>query len=146
MTELPENDNSGGIDNTSSSKVEQNREGSEHAATDPTAAGSNKATEFPSELPAGATVESGENSSNVVVSDSGKRDRSGANIMLAAPIASSAGMGIMGFNTAKRGRREWLAFRGSRQTRVGESYQVASLPPVEGTKTFENETGNGKGK
>eukprot|EP00536_Pseudo-nitzschia_multiseries_P003415 jgi/Psemu1/7725/gm1.7725_g len=35
-----------------------------------------------------------------------------------------------GSNSNKRGKREWLSFRGNRQSRVGDDYQVTSLPPV----------------
>lgn len=65
----------------------------------------------------------------------------------------SMGMGIMGGmgsygrfqHNHKRGKREWLSFRGSRESRVGDDYQVAFLPPVE-TDTNDNGGADKKGK
>jgi hypothetical protein len=34
-------------------------------------------------------------------------------------------------SNAKRGKKEWLLFRGTRHSRVGEMFQVALLPAVE---------------
>jgi hypothetical protein len=44
-------------------------------------------------------------------------------------------MDTASFPTGKRSKREWLAYRGSRQTRVGGEYQVTSLPPCRGSAT-----------
>ena len=64
---------------------------------------SDEAAEPSSELPSSATPQSG------------KRDQTSI-------------MG--GSHSAKREKREWLSFRGTKHTRVGEEYQVAFLPPV----------------
>lgn len=50
----------------------------------------------------------------------------------AAPLSGKRDQtGIMGgSHSAKREKREWLSFRGTKHTRVGEEYQVAFLPPV----------------
>jgi len=149
--ELPGTNDSGSDDNNANSEERQSKESFENATSDTTAAaaaaGSVKTTEVPAESVERDTIESGKDSSRVVASMSGKRDHDGQNITVAtATTVSSTGMGIVGGNNAKRGKREWLSFRGSRETRVGENYQVTSLPPVEANTETDNTTSNGKGK
>lgn len=136
MMELPVSTDSGGNDNTANNNEEQSEERLENAPTDTTAKSSVVTTEIPTRSGEGDGVKSTE-----VASASGKRDHSGRNV-----TESSAGMGIMGVHSAKRGKREWLSFRGSRQTRVGADYQVTSLPPLETNAETGNAPSNGKGK
>ena len=141
--ELPGTKDSSGNDTTASnSNEEQIKESA--PTTETIAAGlvKTKAIEVvhtSQSVDGAAITESGKYLSTTgVTSMPGKRD-------LAAPTStstttSSSGMGIMGVHNAKRGKREWLSFRGSRQTRVGEDYQVASLPPVDNINTNTNTT------
>eukprot|EP00533_Pseudo-nitzschia_delicatissima_P014057 CAMPEP_0197279950 /NCGR_PEP_ID=MMETSP1432-20130617/20813_1 /TAXON_ID=44447 /ORGANISM="Pseudo-nitzschia delicatissima, Strain UNC1205" /LENGTH=120 /DNA_ID=CAMNT_0042746557 /DNA_START=13 /DNA_END=375 /DNA_ORIENTATION=+ len=120
MTELP--DTNGGNGSASDKKEDQGAQSLETAAA---ALASVGATEG----------EGSSNSESLAAPASGKRDHNGTT------------PGIMGAS-AKRGKREWLSFRGARHTRVGEEYQVASLPPMGGISakpddtTDDNEKGN----
>jgi hypothetical protein len=145
--ELPGTNDSSGNDTTASnSNEEQIKESFENAAatTETIAVGSVK-----TETTEVAAMESGKDSLTTgVTSMFGKRDHDSQNSTVAATTTtstSSTGMGIMGANNAKRGKHEWLSFRGTRQTRVGENYQVTSLPPVDNTN-IDNTPTNGKGK
>lgn len=40
-------------------------------------------------------------------------------------------VGITGSPSGKRSKKEWLAYHGTKQTRVGDEFQVASLPVPE---------------
>ncbi len=123
MTELPDSGN----DSSSNKNEDQSNQSLETAAA---ALASIGATQGP-------TTESSatDNNTSLEAPASGKRDHNGTSV------------GIMGGNhSAKRGKREWLSFRGARHTRVGEDYQVASLPPVGGvTNNVETPDNNEEG-
>jgi len=151
--ELPGTNDSSGNDTTASNSNEKQIKESA-ATTETIVAGSVKtktteAVNTSQSVEGAAVTESGNDLSTTgVTSMSGKRDHDAPT----STSTSSPGMGIMGVHDAKRGKREWLSFRGSRQTRVGEDYQVASLPPVDNTNTntttnTDNTTpSNGEGK
>ncbi len=117
MTELP--DTNGGNGSASDKKEDQGTQSLETAAA---------------ALASVGTTEESSNGDSLADPPSGKREH------------NCTTPGIMGGN-AKRGKREWLSFRGARHTRVGEDYQVASLPPMGGTAAKPDDTieGNEKG-
>ena len=47
-------------------------------------------------------------------------------------------------SNGKRGKKEWLSFRGTRHSRVGEMFQVALLPAVENVSPKSNTNGEEK--
>lgn len=147
MMELNEANSASDINNTTSSKKEQRIESLESVVTVTSLAGSVKGIETPSGVMDGAIIEPDKDNSSIeVTSMSGKRNHNGQNISVATTTTSSIGLRTMGVNNAKRGRREWLSFRGSRQTRVGGDFQVSSLPPVEAKSKEENTSSSGRGK
>ena len=73
--------------------------------------------------------------------------------MLHAFAAADAARTTAGADTSstrnthnKRGKREWLSYRGTRHSRVGEDYQVTSLPSVAKPDHARTTESNGKGK
>ena len=145
MTELAGTNDSGGSDTSANREEEQAKEKSENTATDVITPKSSESAEISKPSIADTTVDTGEIQSATSASVSGKRNNESQNTTGGAITTSGRAMGILGTNTAKRGKREWLAFRGIRQTRVGGDYQVATLPPLGGEdKSTNNENENEK--
>ena len=138
MMELPEKND---VNDSSANKKESTQQSLGSPSIDKAAAVSAETAEVPASSVEESSTASGGTLPKYLAPVSGKRDNGTLDII-------HTGMGIMGAygnNSAKRGKREWLSYRGSRHSRVGEEYQVASLPPVGGSTQKSNTTNDGEG-
>ena len=135
-----------GNDSAANKKEQQSKQSLGNPSIDTGAAASANTTEVSVSSVEGSSI--GLDRTFPSILTSGKRDHNGT-----FDTITATGMGIIGgrnYNRAKRGKREWLSPRGSRQTRVGKDFQVASLPPVGGpvggSPQIEKTNNNGNGK
>ena len=143
MMELPDPDNSSGNDYIADNEYDQSKEISQNVTTDTAEARSVKAKEASREVVEGSIINEAKDLVSMGTAVSGKRYMQSQNVNEATIWT---GLEILGGNSAKRGKREWLPFRGSRQTRVGENYQVTSLPSLETSTNSDDKNSDDMGK
>mmetsp|Transcript_22419 Transcript_22419/g.53319 ORF Transcript_22419/g.53319 Transcript_22419/m.53319 type:complete len:152 (-) Transcript_22419:533-988(-) len=143
MMDFPDTDKSNGNNNIADNEYELRKESFKNVSTNIVEARSVKPTEVTGEKVEGSIIDDAKNLLAMGTSVSGKRYMEVQNDNTAT---IRTGLGMIGGNENKRGKREWLPFRGSRQTRVGENYQVASLPSLETSAKKNNENSDEKGK